>query len=141
MAFEGNYYWVPGAGGTVKLLQYAERLRMYQHESAWRSTRCRRRASRTRRFSPEGQPLPRHLPRAAGKVAVGGEATAALGASVVAYLDYVLPTPGIQCHRLLGAVDPQSAGAPGGCSRGPRTQRRYRVVAAVDPPADRLALP
>ncbi len=47
VAFAGNYYWVPGGKrDEVKLLEYADRLKIFQQRTCWSSTRCRPTASR-----------------------------------------------------------------------------------------------
>jgi hypothetical protein len=54
------------------------------------------------RFSPEGQPAPRHLPkhRKHGSQ-IEEQRLRAMGPEVAAYVDYALKTPGIQRHRFL----------------------------------------
>ena len=48
VSFLGNYYWVPGAKQEdVKVLQYADRLKIYRQRTSWPSTRCRPMGSRT----------------------------------------------------------------------------------------------
>ena len=57
---------------------------------------------RNARFSPAGQPPPRHLPKHRKHGAEHEEQRLrALGAEVAAYVDYALKTAGIQRHRFL----------------------------------------
>jgi hypothetical protein len=105
-AFEGNYYWVPGSQReTVKVLQYAERLKIYQRRVCVAEYPLPPQGVKNRRFSPEGQPLPRHMPKSCRRSSqLEEQRLRALGAEVVAYLDYALQTPGLQRHRFLRAL-------------------------------------
>lgn len=54
------------------------------------------------RFSPEGQPAPRHMPQNRKHGSQQEEQRLrAMGPDVAAYVDYVSKTPGIQRHRFL----------------------------------------
>ena len=54
------------------------------------------------RFSPEGQPAPRHLPKNRKDGSQQEEQRLrGLGPEVAAYVDFALRTPGIQRHRFL----------------------------------------
>lgn len=103
VAFQANYYWVPGAQrGDVKLLQYADRLQIYQQRSLVAEYRLPPDGVKNARFSPEGQPPPRHQPKHRKHGAqLEEKRLRALGADVTAYLDYAIHTPGIQRHRFL----------------------------------------
>jgi transposase len=105
-AFQGNYYWVPGSRReTVKLLQYAEHLKIYQQRVCVAEYPLPPHGVKNRRFSPEGQPLPRHMPKSCRHSSQQEEQRLrALGADVVAYLDYALQTPGLQRHRFVRAL-------------------------------------
>ena len=103
VAFQGNYYWVPGEQrAEVKVFQYAERLKIYRHRNCLVEYRLAPHGVKNERFSPEGQPLPRHQPRHRQQDSqVEEQRLRALGPGVAAYLDYALATPGVQRHRFL----------------------------------------
>jgi hypothetical protein len=64
LAFQGNYYWVPGTEREdVKVLQYADRLKLYQHRVCVAEYPLPADGVKNSKFSPEGQPAPRHQPR------------------------------------------------------------------------------
>jgi hypothetical protein len=103
IAFEGNYYWVPGTGrGEVKVLRYAEHLKIYRERSLLAEYPLAADGVKNARFSPEGQPAPRRLPkhRKHGSQ-IEEQRLRAMGPEVAAYVDYALQTPGIQRHRWL----------------------------------------
>lgn len=106
VSFQGNYYWVPGSQREeVKVLQYADRLKLYQHRVCVAEYPLPADGVKNARFSPEGQPAPRHAPRRHREGSqVEEKRLRGLGAEVAAYVDYVLATPGIQRHRLLRAL-------------------------------------
>ncbi len=103
IAFEGNYYWVPGKKKEdVKVLRYADRLKIYQHRVCVAEYPLPADGVKNARFSPEGQPAPRHQPKNRRDSSRQEEQRLrALGAEVAAYVDYALQTPGIQRHRFL----------------------------------------
>jgi hypothetical protein len=103
VSFEANYYWVPGTKREdVKLLRYADHLEIYQHHSCVAKYPLPPDGVKNGRFSPEGQPPPRHMPQNR-KNASEQEAKRlrAMDPGVSAYVDYVSKTPGIQRHRFL----------------------------------------
>ena len=102
-SFEGNYYWVPGSKREdVKVLRYADRLKIYQHRICVAEYPLPADGVKNARFSPEGQPAPRHLPKHRKHGSQQEEQRLrALGPEVAAYVDYALQTPGIQRHRFL----------------------------------------
>lgn len=101
VAFGANYYWVPGSRrDDVKVLQYADRLKIFQQQSCLAEYPLPGDGVRGQHYSPPGQPQPRHQPRNRHRDARQEEQhLRALGAEVVAYLDYALSAPGIQRHR------------------------------------------
>jgi len=103
VAFEGNYYWVPGSKREdVKMLRYAEHLKIYQQRTCVAEYRLPADEVKNARFSPEGQPPPRYLPKHRKHGAEHEEQRLrALGSEVAAYVDYALKTAGIQRHRFL----------------------------------------
>jgi hypothetical protein len=104
VSFQANYYWVPGSKREeVKLLEYADRLKIYQDRACVAEYPLPADGVKNARFSPEGQPTPRHMPknRKHGCSQQEEQRLRALGGEVEAYLDYALKTPGIQRHRFL----------------------------------------
>lgn len=103
LSFLGNYYWVPGSKREdLKVLQYADHLKLYQHRVCVAEYPLPPDGVKNARFSPEGQPAPRHKPRRHREGShLEEKRLRAMGPAVAAYVDYVLATPGIQRHRFL----------------------------------------
>jgi hypothetical protein len=103
VSFAGNYYWIPGSKReNAKVLQYADRLKIYQHRNCVAEYPLPADGVKNARFSPEGQPQPKHLPKNRKHGSQHEEQRLrALGAEVAAYVDYALQTQGIQQHRFL----------------------------------------
>src|SRR5208283_3062681 len=103
VAFEGNYYWVPGSKREdVKVLRYAEHLKIYQQRNCVAEYPLPADGVKNARFSPAGQPPPRYLPKHRKHGSQHEEQRLrALGVEVAAYVDYALETAGIQRHRFL----------------------------------------
>jgi transposase len=103
LSFEANYYWVPGSKREdVKVLQYADRLKIYQHRICVAEYPLPANGVKNARFSPEGQPPPKHMPKHSKHGSHHEEQRLrALGPEVAVYVDYVIQTPGIQRHRFL----------------------------------------
>jgi hypothetical protein len=103
VSFEGNYYWVPGTRREeVKVLRYAEHLKIYQHRTCVADYQLPADGVKNARFSPEGQPPPRYLPKHRKHGSQHEEQRLrGLDAEVAAYVDYALQTAGIQRHRFL----------------------------------------
>jgi len=106
VAFQANYYWVPGEGrGEVKLLEYADSLKIFQHRRLLAEYPLPPVRVRNERFSPPGQPRPRHLPRHRKNGAEQEEKRLrAMGTEVSAYVDYVNKTLASQRYRFLRAL-------------------------------------
>jgi len=131
LSFQGNYYWVPGSKREdVKLLQYADRLKLYQHRVCVAEYPLPADGVKNARFSPEGQPAPQHKPRRHRQGSqLEEKRLRAMGAEVAAYVDYVLATPGIQRHRFLRELLAMSQQAPQTVfSQALERALRYRVV-------------
>jgi hypothetical protein len=80
-------------------------LKIYQHRVCVAEYPLPSQGVKNRRFSPEGQPLPRHMPKSCRHSSqLEEQRLRALGAEVVAYLNYALQTPGLQRHRFLRAL-------------------------------------
>ena len=101
--FLGNHYWIPGSKQeTVKVLQYADRLKIYRQRTCVAEYPLPADGVKNARFSPEGQPLPRYQPKQRKHGSLQEEQRLrALGPQVAAYVDYALETLGIQRHRFL----------------------------------------
>jgi hypothetical protein len=106
VAFQANYYWVPGEGrGEVKLLEYADSLKIFQHRRLLAEYPLPPAGVRNERFSPPGQPRPRYLPRHRKNGAEQEEKRLrAMGTEVSAYVDYVNQTLASQRYRFLRAL-------------------------------------
>jgi hypothetical protein len=103
VSFEGNYYWVPGTKQEdVKVLRYADRLKIYRQRTLLAEYPLPADGVKNARFSPEGQPAPRYLPKHRSHGSQHEEQRLrALGPEVAAYVDFAIQTPGIQRHRFL----------------------------------------
>ena len=103
VAFQGNYYWVPGSKREdVKVLEYADRVKIYQQRNCVAEYPLPAAGVKNARFSPDGQPPPPHLPKHRKHGSQQEEQRLrALGPAVAAYVDYALQTPGVQRHRFL----------------------------------------
>jgi hypothetical protein len=101
VAFEANYYWVPGEQrGEVKVLEYAERIKVFQHGREVAEYRLPTEQVKQERFSPPGMPLPRHQPKHRHRPADAEvKQLRAIGQEVADYLDFVLQAPGVQRHQ------------------------------------------
>jgi transposase len=103
MSFEGNFYWVPGTGcQEVTVLEYSDRLKIYQAGQCLAEYPLPPDGVKNSQFAPEGQPPPphhahnrRHPTQAEEKYLRD------LAPAVGAYLDFALPTKGIQRHELI----------------------------------------
>lgn len=99
-AFDGNYYWVPGIKrAEVKVLQYSDRLKIYQAGQCLIEYPLPGDGVKNQRFSPEGRPLPPHEPRNRRQPTGQEELRLrSMGAAVAAYLDFALKPKGIERH-------------------------------------------
>jgi len=101
VAFGANYYWVPGTRrDDVKLLEYADRLKIFQHYDCLVEYPLAPDGVRAQYYSPPGQPQPRYQPKKRRRDAkLEEQRLRAWGDEVSAYLDFALSAPGIQRHR------------------------------------------
>ena len=106
VSFQANYYWVPGVQREdVKLLEYADRLKIYQRRECVAEYPLSADGIKDARFSPEGQPAPRHPPINRKQGSQSEEKRLrGLDPDVAAYVDYALRTPGIKHHHFLRAL-------------------------------------
>lgn len=103
VAFDGNYFWVPGTDrNQVKLLEYGDRLKIYLCRECVAEYPLPADGVKNQRFSPEGMPPPRHQPHNRKRPTEEEEQRLrAMSAAVGAYLDSVLKEGGIQRHRFI----------------------------------------
>ena len=102
-AFAGNYYWVPGSRrDDLKVLEYAGHLTLHKAGECLAEYPLPVDGVKNERFSPEGQPQPRHRPNNRKKPTEQEEAhLRAIGESVAAYLDVTLQSMGLKRHGFL----------------------------------------
>ena len=100
MAFEANYYWVPGTRREdVKVFQSADCLKIFRRGALLVQYDLPPDGTRHRHTSPPGEPKPRHQPRRRREAKQEEQHLRALGDDVSAYLDFALSAPGVQRHR------------------------------------------
>lgn len=106
VAFDGNYYWVPGsARDEVTVLAYADRLKIYRHRECLAEYPLPPDGVRNAQFSPNGFPKPPHGPNNCKEPTREEEKRLrAIGPSVDAYLDWVLKIKGLGRHRFLRSL-------------------------------------
>jgi hypothetical protein len=122
---------VPGSQREdVKILLYADRVKIYQQQTCLVEYPLPADGVKNARFSPPGQPAPRHLPKHRKHGSQHEEQRLrALGPEVGAYLDYALQTPGLQRHRYLRELFTLSRQVPqAGFVQALQRALRYRVV-------------
>jgi len=103
LAFGANYYWVPGTRREqIKILEYSQRLKIYQASQCLVEYPLPPEGVKNQQFSPEGQPAPPHHAHNRKHPTEAEEKhLRALAPAVSAYLDFALPTKGIQRHELI----------------------------------------
>jgi hypothetical protein len=101
-AFDGNYYWVPGASREeVKVFAYSERLKIYQRGQCVAEYALPADGVRNHVFSPEGMPRPARQPNNRKQPAQEEEKRLrAMSAAVDGYLNFALHA-GVQPQRFL----------------------------------------
>ena len=91
VAFDGNYYWVPGSGrGEVVVIEYAEEIKLYHEHELLAAYRLAPDGVKNGKFSPPGRPRPRWEPVRRRGSEAEEKHLRALGQPVGAYLDFVL---------------------------------------------------
>jgi hypothetical protein len=131
IAFQGNYYWVPGTKrDTVKVLQYADRLTIFHRRNCLAEYSLPADGVRNAQFTPQGEPRPAYLPKHRRHGAQQEEKRLrGMGPEVNRYVDYVVKTRGIQRHRFLRELFRLSQQvSPAVFSRAVERALRYRVV-------------
>ena len=112
--FDGNYYWIPrepenqdgerrSQSRDVKVLEYSDRLQIYQNRQCVAEYALPPDGVKNRLFSPEGMPKPERQPKDRKKPTEEEEKRLrALSPTVGNYLDFVLPSrSGIERHHFL----------------------------------------
>jgi len=102
-AFAGNYYWVPGTKrDELKVLEYPDRVKLYKGWECLGEYPLPADGVKNERFSPEGQPEPRHKPKNRKQPTQQEEhRLRAMSESVAQYLDHVLKPMGLKRHGFL----------------------------------------
>ncbi len=101
-AFGVNYYWVPGTQREdVKLLEYEDRLKIYQHGQCLAEYPLPSDGVKNQKFSPPGQPASGYPQNRKRPTEAEEKHLRALAPAVDAYLDFALPTKGIQRHDFI----------------------------------------
>ncbi len=101
-AFGVNYYWVPGTKREdVKLLEYDDRLKIYQHGQCLAEYPLPPDGVKNQKFSPPGQPASGYPQNRKHPTDAEEKHLRALAPAVQAYLDFALPTKGIARHDFI----------------------------------------
>jgi transposase len=103
IAFDGNYYWVPGTGrDPLKVLEYSDRLKIYLARQCLAEYPLPADGVKNQRFSPPALPAPPYQPKNRRHPTEEEEKRLrALAPEVSAYLDFALATQGVQRHAFL----------------------------------------
>lgn len=103
VAFEANYYWVPGTGrGTVKILEYSDRLKIYSRRELLAEYPLPADGVKNQLFSPAGQPPPPNRPKNRRQPTQEEEKRLrAMGPPLSPYLDWALKDQGLKRHNFL----------------------------------------
>ena len=101
-AFGGNYYWVPGTDrDDVKVFQYSDRLKIYQHRQCLVEYRLPADGVSNTLISPEGMPKPARQPKNRKRPTQEEEKRLrTISEAVDRYLKFALQA-GVQRHRFL----------------------------------------
>ena len=101
-AFGVNYYWVPGTQRQdVKLLEYDDRLKIYQHGQCLAEYLLPADGVKNQKVVPPGH-TPAGFPKNRKRPTETEEKhLRALAPAVQAYLDFALPTKGLQRHEFI----------------------------------------
>jgi hypothetical protein len=100
IAFDGNFYWVPGSGrGQVKLLQYSDHVKVYSGRTLLIEYQLPPDGVKNKPFSPPGMPKPRRQPNnRLRRTEQEEKRLRAISKVVSAYLDFALKPKGIERH-------------------------------------------
>jgi hypothetical protein len=104
IAFNGNYYWVPGTKrDDTRVLEYDSRLKIYINRECVAEYPLPTEGANNQRFSPEGMPAPRHQPNNRKRPTEEEEKRLrSMSQTVGAYLDFALKSEGgIRRHHFV----------------------------------------
>ncbi len=106
VAFQSNFYWVPGTHrGEVTVLEYAHRLKIYQHRQFMGEYLLPADGVGNEKFSPNGLPKPPHQPSNRRRPAQEEEKRLrSIAPAVGIYLDWVLGIKGMGRNRFLRSL-------------------------------------
>lgn len=103
VAFDGNFYWVPGTRrDDVTLLQYSDHLKIYLKRQLLIEYKLPCVGVKNKKFSPPGQPVPKYRPNNRKQPTAEEEKRLrAVAPDVDVYLTNVLKPMGLKKHRFL----------------------------------------
>jgi transposase len=102
VAFEANYYWVPGTKRhDVTLLQYSDRLKLYLARECLAEYPLPADGIKNQKFSPPGFPAPHQPKNRKHPTDEEEKRLRALAPEVSTYLDFALEIKGLQRHAFL----------------------------------------
>lgn len=106
VAFEANYYWVPGTGRhEVSVLQYVDQLKIYHGRQLLGEYDLPPHGTKNETFYPRGHHKPSRQPKWRKKPSAYEEKKLrATDNQVDAYLSFVKTQKGLQIHRLIRAL-------------------------------------
>lgn len=131
VAFDGNYYWVPGTGrGDVMVLRYESHIEIYQFGQRLMDYPLAPDGVKNQQVNPPGEPASRYKPRHRTQPSHEEEKRLrAMDPAVGAYVDFLLETPGLlrhQCLRRLLALSQRMT--PELFVRSVQRAHRYRIT-------------
>ncbi len=102
-AFAGNYYWVPGTKrDAIRVLEYGDRIKLCKRGECVAEYPLPADGVSNERYSPPGEPQPRHQPRnRRNSTHIEEQRLRAIGGPVGAYLDFALKAMGLKRHGFL----------------------------------------
>ena len=105
-AFDGNYYWIPGTKRhDVKVLQYARHLMIYRNRELLGRYRIPKDGVKNKRIPPEGQQIPRHMPKNRKRpTSKQEEILRTTAIEIDAYLCFAIKNGVKQKHRFIRAL-------------------------------------
>jgi len=102
VAFEGNYYWVPGTKRhDVTVLQYSDRLKIYLARECLAEYPLPADGVKNQKFSPPGLPAPHQPNNRKHPTEEEEKRLHTLAPEVSTYLDFALKIKGLQRHAFL----------------------------------------
>ena len=102
IAFNGNYYWIPGTGrGEVKVLEEESRLRIYQAQEQIAEYPLAADGVKNQLIHPEGLTQPPRQPQNRKQTSQEEEKRLRALPGLPEYLDFCLQAPGLQRHVFL----------------------------------------